>query len=187
MPRPKPAGLAKAGRWETPGGFSTEYRPKTVLIAALTPYVQSEASMERVLLIQGGKAAGTQAAYNATLRKIDTFLKTREATLPDLTKHLIMDYLISLEHLRASFSFVNAIKGAVTFLCHALNLNLAEIWDSQVNVLYAALSKRAAMERAPPKKAPLLPTDALADAIRQVILPHLGDIEQVQRFFTFLV
>ena len=71
------------------------------------------------------------------------------------------------------------IKPALSFLQENQGHNKL-IWDNRMNRILQGLIRRAASERKPIEKAPILPIETLRQLVDTFILPHVMDINKVE-------
>ena len=129
-------------------------------------------------LLKDSVAEGTFKSYSAPIRDFKEFCLKLEYEL-DLSTESVTHFLLSLAKSETCFSYVCKIKPALKFLADSMDKEL--IFSDHMTRLLTGLKRRAAKNRLPAKKAPILPLDTLKFLVKQEIIPFKDNPHMINK------
>ena len=120
------------------------------------------------------KATGTVKSYVSVIKRFQVFCDTREATFPDFTSDILLEFILTRVQEKAAFNALSVIKPAICYMTTALGK--ASPFTPFMDLMLAGAKRKSRALAEPVKKAGAVgPTD-LQCLFNKFILPHIGNV-----------
>jgi hypothetical protein len=151
--------------------------PLAADLAAARPELYS--TLQACLL--AAKAPGTVTAYSGALRRFESFCVENSFPYPDFPHDALLQYVLHLVHVGASFAAFATLKPAVTYL--DTTMGRPSSFTDFLDLVLTGAKRNARAAAGPVKKAPVISVEDLQHILDRLYVPFMSHISEINPLY----